>query len=310
MRQLQVLLCAVIVIFARSLPAQRSSRDDEGKAFITENEARLVFPRDTISTYRWDVPAKGMYAGSPEFAWEVDWNDAGIRDGTDPYELTLLTSWKPGGPRAGPLSRLLAGRTVDPMINCTTCDLAASVDPERDTTTVFASVEDGRVVFHVKGREAVRRIFPVIPDTMTFTVRGISDKSQTVLVNCTSRARHSCVVPPRRPLPNADSAREQNTPRQVYVVVARFSDANLVPNIDVTVKTPNGAVWKTISSGPLGAFRIHQPPLGPLLLIARCPAASEHPEAVFGTEFFEIRPGLDSTVQLMTDPGLCGKPGR
>lgn len=181
--------------------AQSRRPSSEGQAFITSTEARFVFPRDTSRSFRYDVPLKGTYPVSPEYMWDVRWPGTFVRDGQDPEELALIYRWKPGGPRVGPLAQLVAGLTVDPLINCLTCDLALYVDPERDITKVFATVEDDRLVFHVRGREAVQHIFPVIPDRVTFAkrVRHVTDvphgpgdieESQTVLVNC----REKCVT--------------------------------------------------------------------------------------------------------------------
>jgi hypothetical protein len=322
---LSLIMSALLVPPQLTIGAQLSKPTSEGQAFISPTEARLVFPRDSARSFLWDVPVKGAYAGGAEFMWEVSWPDQYIRDGEDPLGLWLTTRWKPGGPHKGTLAQLVAGHTVDPMINCTTCDMAVYTDPERDSTKVFATVEGGRLVFNIRGREAVHRIFPSIPDTVTFskTVRqtplrdygpGDTEESQTVLVNCRNTSaggrRRSCVVVPKvqMRLPDADSAAAENAPRQVYVVVLRFSDAELVRNIDVTIKKPSGKVWAVMSTGSLGAFSMRQPPLGPILLVARCPRGSLTRTFISGTLFLNVRPSFDSTVHLMTDQRPCLPP--
>jgi hypothetical protein len=303
------ILVAVLSV-APALGAQAAPTRNDARAAITDTLARLVFPKDTVRTYRWDVPVKGASSDHLEFMWEADWDGEAYHSGIDPYSLWLAVRWKNGGPHTGPLSALIAGNNVDPMINCVTCDLASFVDPHRDTAAVFARVENDRVVFIVEGSDAVHHIFPVIPETVTFTMRGGMSSSQEVLVNCRPDAHQDCVVHPPKPVPNADSAREENAPRQLWVVVARISDAHLLPNVSVTLKRWNGIIWKNMSSGGLGAFRLHQPPLGPILLIARCGQRSPHRGEVFGTEFVFVRPMADSTVQLMTDPDICKQPRR
>jgi hypothetical protein len=53
------------------------------------------------------------------------------------------------------------------MTYCTTCEAVASI-PETDPN-VSADVKNGRLIFSVRGSDAVRRIFPVIPDSVTFS---------------------------------------------------------------------------------------------------------------------------------------------
>jgi hypothetical protein len=314
------LIMLALVMSPQSICAQSPRPSSDGQAFISPTEARFVFPRDSEQLYQWDVPIKGAYPGGAEFMWEVRWPDQYIRDGKDPLALWLTTRWKPGGPHKGNLAKLVAGRTVNPMINCTSCDMAVYLDPERDTTKVFATVEGGRLVFNVRGREAVRRIFSTIPDTVTFvrTVRQTplpqygpddTENSQTVLVNCqstlSSGRRRTCIVAPKKRAPDTDSAAAENTPREVYVDVLRFSDASLVRNIEVIIKTPDNKVWAVMSSGQVGGFWMRQPPLGPLLLLATCPHGTPTRSTVSGTLFLGITPHLDSTAHLMTDQTLC-----
>jgi hypothetical protein len=316
-------ILAMVTSPQATLFAQSLKPSPEGQAFISPTEARFVFPQYSEQLYQWDVPIKGAYPGGAEFMWEVRWPDRYIRDGEDPLSLWLSSRWKLGGPHKGNLAKLIAGRTVDPMINCTTCDGAVFVDTERDTTKVFATVEGGRLVFNIHGRDAVRRIFSKTPDVVTFvrTVRqtprehgpGDTENSQTILVNCHSAAtegrRSACIVPPKKKPPDPDSAAAANTPREVYVQVLRFSDASLVRNIEVMIKTPDNKVWAVMSTGQVGGFWMRQPPLGPLLLLAKCPRGSPTRTTISGTLFLGIAPHLDSTVHLMTDLTLCSTRG-
>jgi hypothetical protein len=315
-----LIISALLTSQQSTICAQSPKSSSDGQAFISPTEARFVFPRESAQVYQWDVPIKGAYPGGAEFIWEVRWPDRYIRDGEDPLALWLVTRWKTGGPHKGDLAKLVAGRTVDPMINCITCDGAVFVDTERDTTKVFATVEGGRLVFNIRGRAAVQRVFPTIPDTVTFVRTGRqaplrehspgdTENSQTVLVNCQTKVtpcpRRTCIVAPKKRPPDADSAAAENTPREVYVDVLRFSDASLVRNIDVMIKKPDNKVWAVMSTGQLGGFWMRQPPLGPLLLLAKCPHGSPKQGTISGTLFLGITPRLDSTAHLMTDQTLC-----
>ncbi|HET9634561.1 MAG TPA: carboxypeptidase-like regulatory domain-containing protein, partial [Gemmatimonadaceae bacterium] len=162
------------------------------EAFIWQDSARFVFPLGR-NIYYWDIPAKGAYPGYPQYVWGVQWDIPDSRAGTTPYMLWLIKEWQPGGPRSGPLEKLIADVRLEPMIECTTCDGAVFEDPKTDHSRVFATVESGQLVFVVHGAQAVRRIFPSVPATVTFTqhiqlpapgASGSAGASQEVLVNC------------------------------------------------------------------------------------------------------------------------------
>jgi hypothetical protein len=180
------------------------------QAFISKDSARFEFPRQSTATYEWDVPTKGAYAGDPEYVWIVEWNTGGSLVGQAPYMLWLIKSWKAGGSRKGSLERLISGIPLQPMVGCTRCDGVASEDPDTDHSKVFATIDNGQLVFVVRGADAVRHIFPRPPTTVGFlqTVEharllqngpGDVSASQQVLVNCRSsdesaEAKHRCDV--------------------------------------------------------------------------------------------------------------------
>ena len=96
------------------------------------------------------------------------------------------------------LAELIAHSKLNAMIPCHTCDPSAVFDdPKTDHRKVFAQVEGDKIVFTIRGRDAVRRIFPTIPAIVSFStlVRhkpvGKSElpdiqTSQSVMVNCRS----------------------------------------------------------------------------------------------------------------------------
>jgi len=296
--------------------AQTRATPSEALAFISPTEARFVFPLDPTKVYHWGRPAKGKSPGSPDYSWRVHWPERYIKAGWDPLDLSLVVRWKPGGPHRGSLGQLVAGETLDPMIevSCPNCGPMVRQDPERDTTKVFVTVERGRLVFNIRGREAVSRIFPKIPDTVTFSrlYRGDSYDPdqwlpQTVLVNCRVplSVRRNCIIKPVIPkqLPDADSAAAENSDRQVYVAVMRYHDVRLVPRTDVIIKRADRTIWRVMTTDSLGGVRLNRPPLGIIFLAARCPRPSA--DRTFGTMRVFVSPGLDTVVHMMTDPQLC-----
>lgn len=167
------------------------------EAFIGKDSARFVFPLQPTQTYMWDFPVKGAYPDYPQYMWGVQWEIPDNRAGKTPYMLWLIKRWQAGGPRSGPLQRLIDGVLLEPMIECTTCDGVVFADPQTDHSSVFATVQNGQLIFVVRGVDAVRRIFPTRPTTVTFSqnvqLPGPEgpqrfDASQEVLVNCRNSA--------------------------------------------------------------------------------------------------------------------------
>jgi hypothetical protein len=291
------------------------------EAFITATDARFVFPRRG-PTYTWDLPIKGAYAGSPEYMWEVNWDGPHVRDGQDPLELLFMTGWRQGGPQRGSLAELITGRPLEPMINCVTCDGAIFADPETDHKNVFASVEYGRLVFTVRGREAVKRVFPVIPSTVRFETRvrqiplreygpGDIQESQMVFVNCrnsdsSAAARRRCDVPPKtqKRAQGADSG----APRRIHVVVLSYDGASLMRGLDVQVQSEDkGKIAATRSTGSAGSFVLLHPPSDSVTLEALCPDTHRAQRTISGRFGLYVGPGADTTVQMLVDPRLCSR---
>src|SRR4051812_11661294 len=70
-------------------------------AMVTDRYARFVFSRESTQTFTWNVPRTGAYPGAAEFIWEVKWLPPIQLRGKAPDELSLITRWRPGGPRRG-----------------------------------------------------------------------------------------------------------------------------------------------------------------------------------------------------------------
>jgi hypothetical protein len=203
-------ICDTTAVNAPAVPAPAPPNPLSGaQAFISSDSARFEFPPQP-DAYEWDVPMKGVGAESAEYMWEVRWDIADGLHGDTPYLLWLIKRWKAGGPRKGSLKQLISGVSLEPMVECTTCDGAVFEAPDTDHSKVFATIENGRLVFVVRGAEAVRRIFPTMPTMVAFsqTVRhtplpqygpGDVNSSQQVVVNCrnsdeSADAKHRCDV--------------------------------------------------------------------------------------------------------------------
>jgi hypothetical protein len=139
------------------------------EAVIGTDEARFVFPLQSETTYVWDSPPNGAPSNGFDYNWYVSWEIPRSLDGKSPQMLWLIKRWKPGGPRKGSLRELIVGDTLDAYINCVTCDGAVLDDRAIDHTKVFATVEDGWLIFIVRGADAVRHVFPVVPTSVTFS---------------------------------------------------------------------------------------------------------------------------------------------
>lgn len=303
-----------------------ASRDEQvrtltgAQAFISETEARFLFPRRGAS-YTWDLPVKGAYPGGAEYMWWLGWAIPDARDGKDPLALWLTKRWKAGGPRKGSLAELIAGTSLEPMINCVTCDGAWFADPETDHKNVFANVENDQVVFRIRGKEAVQRIFPAIPRTVTFETRvrhvalpeygpGDNEESQTVVVNCTNSdlsaaSRRRCDVTRKA---QASRQRADSTTRRVEVVVLSYDGASLMRNLNVRIRSEDKKIPAvTRSTGPLGKFSIMQSPPDSVTVEVLCPENRHGAHAVSGRTSFYLAPGSDTTLQLLVDPRSCSQ---
>ena len=147
--------------------------DRGASAQISRSSARFVFPPDSIKQYSWDLPSPNAWAGQADYVWEVRWDLRDDRVGIDPGGLAIVVGWSPGGPRTGSLSDLLARDSLQVLTYCNTCTSSEDIighDPH-----VAVALEGDRVVFEVRGRAAIRRLFPNRPDSVTLWRRRLQD---------------------------------------------------------------------------------------------------------------------------------------
>ena len=160
----------------------------QAAALIRPTYARFVFPRETVQEFSWNVPAADASPGTPEFGWEVYWSQPWERLGKDPHAIWAIVYWRPGGARNGTLSALLQGWNPMVMTACGECGTPASTS--REDSSVRLQIEDNRVVFTVEGAPAVKRLFPITPDTVIFSrMAGRSGETEdTVLLETEATA--------------------------------------------------------------------------------------------------------------------------
>jgi hypothetical protein len=294
------------------LPPQPSGAE----ASIDARQARFVFSLRN-SAESWDLSEANKSPGTTEYFWEVDWSDS-LRAPDAPVALWLSADRQAKAPPPESLEQLIAGHHLEAMLECRTCDEPAVFEDERtDHSRVLANVEDGRIVFTVHGRDAVRKIFPRIPSTVTFRTlvrhtpegkHSSSDieQSQTVVVNChssdsTGFSRRRCLAPPpeRQVSPPVDST----SPRRVKIVGLSYDGASLARNLDVRITSEDRKTPRVIANtGSAGNFSMLWQPRDSLRIEAICPRGQT---AVGGQLALYLAPGRDTTLQLVVDPRRC-----
>ena len=167
-----VLACAWIALGCGTprMPAAAPVRAaaTEAEAIIGVRSARFAFPEEVSDTLTWPPPIAHAYDGFPTRVWDLSWGGSlpADRRGTDPERFTLKLGWRREAPRTWSLRELVAQFRPAVMTLCQSCDGPASI-PSQDRA-VKALTDGRRVVFVVEGRGAIRRLFPVVPDTVTF----------------------------------------------------------------------------------------------------------------------------------------------
>ena len=176
------------------------------QAFITADEARFVFPRQASDSYDWDVPIHGdPPTGGGGYMWDISWEIPADRNGIDPCALWLIQYWKSGGPHKGPLKSLIEWLRIEAKVKNTKDLTGVARGPRVDYRKVFATVEDGQLVFVVHGADAVRQIFPTIPAKVTF--RAIIENDEPHRFGAGSRHEYKTVMVNTRNSPELPEAR-------------------------------------------------------------------------------------------------------
>jgi hypothetical protein len=290
-----------IVLSAACLEAQTGIGAQDARAIFTPTEVRLVFPvaASRVSSTQSDESGSGI--------WEVGWERSDYRPGIDPFQIWIVLPsgypWKSARPQSVGALRPQA------MIDCMTCDAAALVDTRIAASELTATIENQSLVFTVHGTRAINLIFPSIPHEISF---GFPGSGQRVKVNCgngysAAKYRRECVIPPPVRPPDADSAARENAPRRVNVLVANFADAKLLREVSVLMRMSTSPRARRMRSDSAGRIVLRQPPIGNMMIEALCKAEAGGKETVFGTQYIQIVPRIDTTVWVVADRNLCAK---
>jgi len=175
-----VLTCGVACV-RRPAPAALR-RGETARAIVGRRAARFTFPPETADRMMWPGYVPNAYEGMPLRTWIVEW-EHGMpeeRFGVDPDGIWLGLRWRVGETREWLLRDLLARLPLEIATFCRPCGTpAVTTRPDQGARVVF---EGANVVFAIAGEAAVRRIFPAVPDSVTFTRVDGSGGEQSVTV--------------------------------------------------------------------------------------------------------------------------------
>ena len=155
---------------------------ETAQAIVGRRAARFTFPPETVDHVVWPGHVPNAYDGMPLRTWIVDW-ERGMpyeRFGVDPNGLWLGLRWRVAETREWPLKDLLVRLYLETATFCRPCGTpAVTTQPDPGAHLMF---EGASVVFAIAGEAAVSRIFPTVPDSVTFTRVDGSGGEQSVTV--------------------------------------------------------------------------------------------------------------------------------
>ena len=108
-----------------------------------------------------------------------------------------------------------------------------------------------------------------------------------------------------------DSAALLRLPRTIRgIVFDSVSGHQGVPVGNTSIRLHLGSPSRvdSVTADSIGRFTVINPPVGQLVLVAYCPSTPTWKGTVNGVVFLEIRPGLDTMVNVAVDPPHCAQP--
>ena len=133
----------------------------EARAVTTGEAARFVFPPDPGAPF---LPtAEDTARGDPGqgFIWSVSWEVPDGRLGIDPGGVEARGGLPPGLAGADTLAAVARAATGGHYLFCVECD--TPVSQLIPNSAVAAAAVGGQVVLTVRGRDALRRLWPAGP---------------------------------------------------------------------------------------------------------------------------------------------------
>jgi hypothetical protein len=108
-----------------------------------------------------------------------------------------------------------------------------------------------------------------------------------------------------------DSAALPRLPRTIRGIVFDSVSGHrgvAVGNTSIRVHLGSPSRVESVTADSIGRFEVINPPVGQVVLVAYCPSTPTWKGTVNGVVFLEIRPGLDTMVNLPVDPPHCAEP--
>jgi hypothetical protein len=138
------------------------------RAIIGEGAARFIFPIEASDSINWPGLSQA-YLGYLLRYWQVGWEKSLSYDrfGEDPDGIFLGLEWQKKRTHQWALANLLRRMSPEVLTFCKPCGTPA--ETPREDRAVSAIYEQHRIIILVVGQDAIRRIFPRMPDSVTFS---------------------------------------------------------------------------------------------------------------------------------------------
>ena len=110
---------------------------------------------------------------------------------------------------------------------------------------------------------------------------------------------------------NQDSVAMLRLPRRIRGIVfdsVRGHGGVAVGNTRITFHLGSPARTDSVTADSVGRYEVRNPPIGRLVLVAYCPSTPTWKGTVNGVVFLEVRPGIDTIVNIAVDPPHCAEP--
>ena len=108
-----------------------------------------------------------------------------------------------------------------------------------------------------------------------------------------------------------DSAALLRLPRTVRGIVFDSVSGHqrvAVGNTSIRLHLGSSSRVESVTADSIGRFEVINPPVGQLVMVAYCPSTPTWKGTVNGVVFLEVRPGLDTMVNIAVDPPHCAQP--
>jgi hypothetical protein len=112
---------------------------------------------------------------------------------------------------------------------------------------------------------------------------------------------------------NQDSVAMLRVPRRIRGIVFDSVSGHrgvAVANTRIRLHLGSPDRIDSVAADAVGRYEVRNPPIGQLVLVAYCPSTPTWKGTVNGVVFLEVRPGIDTVVNVAVDPPHCAEPPR